>query len=102
MSEVDALNECIETGKCSAVLFKLKGCPSCEEMREKLDDLGLEYGEREVDDSDLRHFNRNTVPFLHVSQNKEDDNDQSDLVIENETIERIREKLGSLEIPDDD
>lgn len=98
MSEVDSLNECIEGGRCSAVLFKLKGCPSCAEMKEKLDDIGLEYSEQEIDGNTLNEFQRDTVPFLHVSGKE---NGVDDFVIENETMERIKEKLGKIEIPDD-
>ncbi len=98
MSDVDSLNECIDNGKCSAVLFKMTGCPYCVEMKEKLDDLGVEYQEREIDEMTLNRLHRETVPFLRISSN---DDDSEDVVIENEAIERIREKLGRIEIPDD-
>jgi hypothetical protein len=69
-------------------------------MKEKLDVIGLEYDEKEIDESSLELFQRSTVPFLHVSRNGEDDG--NDLVIENDTIERIKRNLGLLEILDED
>lgn len=86
-NDIDSLNECIDEGRCKSTLFKLDGCPSCIEMKEKLDALGVEYDERDIDAGSLTRFRRKTVPFLYVEDEGEE------IIIENESIERIRKKL---------
>lgn len=88
---IDSLNECIENGKCNATLFKINNCIYCKELKEKLDKLGIEYEEQEIDEIILDKFKRQTVPFLKVS------NDSDDEIFENEDLDSLRRKLENFD-----
>jgi len=88
---LESLNECIESGECKVTFFKLDSCSHCKEMKQKLDQIGVEYDEEEIDTSTLEEFNRETVPFLQVKR----ENDE-DIILENEDRETLREKLSHL------
>lgn len=90
---IESLNECIENGKCNATLFKLNDCIYCKEMKEKLDILGIDYEEREIDEFVLDEFKRKTVPFLKISKESDDD-----IIFENEDIDSLRRKLENFDV----
>lgn len=87
---IESLNDCIESGECRATFFRLSGCGHCDDMRGKLDRIGVEYDEQEIDESVLDEFDRRTVPFLRVRDG------DGDAVFENEDIETLRGKLSRI------
>lgn len=88
---LESLTECIDNGECKIILHKMESCIYCQEMKQKLDRLGIEYAEEEIDEETLEEFNRQTVPFLQVKRDNEED-----IVFENEDIETLKEKLSRL------
>ena len=90
---IESLNECIENGDCKAILHKMSHCSYCSEMKEKLDEIGVEYEEQEEDSLSLEEFNRKTVPFLEIKRGYEDD-----IILENEEKSILREKLSRVRL----
>lgn len=88
---MSSLEECIESKRCKVTLFEQEGCPYCQELKDKLTDLGIDYDEEDVTKEVLDHFERETVPFARV----DDEKTGKQMLIENESIDEIRDKINS-------
>lgn len=90
MSEEKSLYDCIVDGDCTATLLTMKGCSYCPELRGKLEEIDLPFNERVVNDEDIEKLHIMHVPILKIDSEEYEE----PIIIENETLEKIKKKLG--------
>lgn len=86
--DIDGLVNCIQQGKCKSTLYQQEGCPHCDELKEKLDELGIPYDEQEIDGELIESLNLTEVPLLRISPEGEED-----IFIQNEDLDVIKRRF---------
>ena len=86
--DIDELVDCIREGKCKSTLYQQEGCPHCDELKEKLDELGIPYDEQEIDEEIIDSLGLTEVPLLRISPE-----DDEDIFIENDDLDVIKRRF---------
>jgi glutaredoxin len=86
--DIDELVDCIQQGKCKSTLYRQEGCPHCDDLKEKLDELGIPYNEQEIDDELVESLDLTEVPLLRISPE-----DEEDIFIQNDDLDVIKRRF---------
>jgi len=66
MSKKDEIKKCSDDGNCVILLYELRGCPHCEDMKKELEGDRIDYILRRATKELARETGIHTAPQLHV------------------------------------